>query len=85
METAELLDWIRTHNWEISRQIVEQVDIPVFLAGGLNANNVGEAVSVVKPYGVDLCSSVRTDGKLDAEKLQTFVAAVNNGQWTIDN
>lgn len=66
----------RTHNWEISRRIRESVDVPVFLAGGLNPGNVREAIETVKPFGVDVCSGVRTGGKLDTEKTQTFCAAV---------
>jgi phosphoribosylanthranilate isomerase len=64
------------HNWEISREIVREVTVPVFLAGGLNAGNVKKAINVVRPYGVDVCSGVRTDGQLDAEKLNAFVAQV---------
>jgi phosphoribosylanthranilate isomerase len=66
----------RIHHWPWSRAIVEQVDIPVFLAGGLNAENVAEAIQVVRPYGLDLCSSVRTNGQLDPNKLATFMRAV---------
>ncbi len=66
-----------THNWNISRKLVEQVGIPVFLAGGLHAGNVGEAVATVQPFGVDICSSVRTNGKLDAEKLSSFIKALS--------
>lgn len=65
------------HNWEISREIVRSVSVPVFLAGGLNAGNVREAIRLVKPFGVDICSGVRTDGKLDEVKLQAFVEAVS--------
>lgn len=65
-----------THNWDISRRIVESVSIPVFLAGGLNATNVVEAVKKVRPFGVDVCSGVRTDGRLDPVKLAAFVKAV---------
>jgi phosphoribosylanthranilate isomerase len=67
----------KTHNWEISRQIVESVGVPVFLAGGLNASNVGEAIGKVRPFGVDVCSGVRTEGRLDPVKLADFVSAVN--------
>lgn len=63
----------RTHDWSISRRIVEAVHVPVFLAGGLNPGNVVEAVSVVRPYGVDICSGIRTDGILDEEKLKHFI------------
>lgn len=67
----------KTHNWEISRKIVEMVPVPVFLAGGLNADNVKQAIDAVQPYGVDICSGVRTDGKLDERKLEAFAKAVN--------
>ena len=68
----------RTHDWTISHQLREAVDVPVILAGGLNAGNVAEAIGRVHPYAVDVCSGVRTDGRLDAGKLRTFVAAVEN-------
>jgi len=66
-----------THNWEISREIVKAVNIPVFLAGGLNAANVKQAIETVKPFAVDVCSGVRTRGKLDKSKLNEFIEAVN--------
>jgi phosphoribosylanthranilate isomerase len=66
----------RTHNWEISRRIVEAVDVPVILAGGLNPENVAEAIKLVKPYAVDVCSGVRTGGSLDPDKLQSFMTRV---------
>lgn len=62
----------RVHNWEISKKIVRSVKVPVFLAGGLNAENIIEAVNRVNPFGVDVCSGVRTNGKLDVEKLSQF-------------
>lgn len=65
------------HDWEISREIVNNVGVPVFLAGGLNTLNVSEAIKVVKPFGVDVCSGVRTNGRLDMEKLRNFIAAVH--------
>jgi len=52
------------------------VAVPVFLAGGLNEANVGAAISAVRPFGVDLCSGVRTEDRLDEEKLRRFFAAV---------
>ncbi len=64
----------RTHNWAISKRIREAVDVPIFLAGGLNAANVAEAIATVQPYAVDVCSGVRTNGKLDEEKLAQFVS-----------
>jgi phosphoribosylanthranilate isomerase len=66
----------RIHNWEISRQIVQLVNVPVFLAGGLNHQNVANAISKVKPFGVDVCSGVRTDGKLDENKLSMFFNSI---------
>jgi phosphoribosylanthranilate isomerase len=66
----------RRHDWNLSREIREQVSVPIFLAGGLNADNVGEATRAVEPFGLDLCSGVRTDGRLDREKLAEFFAAV---------
>jgi len=66
----------RTHDWSVSRRIVEQVDKPVYLAGGLTPGNVAEAIRAVEPYGVDLCSGVRADGRLDPVKLQAFLEAV---------
>lgn len=67
-----------THNWNISRKVVEAVNIPVFLAGGLHAGNVIEAISTVLPFGVDICSGVRTNGQLDAGKLTSFLKAIHN-------
>lgn len=66
----------RVHDWTLSRRIVEASPVPVFLAGGLNAGNVGEAIRAVRPFGVDICSGVRTDGRLDSDKLRRFCAAV---------
>ena len=66
----------RTHDWTVSREIVQAVDVPVFLAGGLNAENVGEAVRQVRPFGVDLCTGVRSEGRLDRGRLRAFMAAL---------
>jgi phosphoribosylanthranilate isomerase len=66
----------RTHNWALSAQIAQAVNKPVYLAGGLRPDNVGEALSLVQPYGLDLCSGVRHDGRLDETKLRAFMAAV---------
>lgn len=66
----------RTHNWELSRKIRESIQIPLFLAGGINKNNVKEAIDTVQPFGIDLCSNVRTNGKLDKEKLEEFFNAI---------
>lgn len=66
----------RVHDWEISARIVAAARIPVWLAGGLRADNVAQAARCVQPFGVDLCSSVRTDDQLDAAKLDALVAAL---------
>jgi phosphoribosylanthranilate isomerase len=62
----------RTHDWSLSRRICESVDVPIFLAGGLNPNNIAEAIRQVRPFGVDACSGLRTDGRLDESKLSNF-------------
>ncbi len=74
--TKELGGTGKTHDWSISRKIVESVNVPVFLAGGLNPHNVDEAIIQVKPYGVDVCSGVRTNSILDEEKLKIFFEKV---------
>ncbi|HRF60437.1 MAG TPA: phosphoribosylanthranilate isomerase [Fimbriimonadaceae bacterium] len=66
----------RTHDWEVSRRIRESIDRPLFLAGGLNPKNVREAIDLVRPYGVDVCSGVRSTGRLDLHLLDAFVSAV---------
>jgi len=66
----------RTHNWDISAAIAQKAAAPVFLAGGLNPHNVSEAIRHVQPFGVDICSGVRTRGHLDALKLSAFMDAV---------
>jgi phosphoribosylanthranilate isomerase len=67
----------RTHDWAISRRIREAVPVPVFLAGGLTAANIGEAIRQVEPFGIDLCNGVRSEGRLDAAKLRDFFNAVS--------
>jgi len=66
----------RTHDWSLSRTIRERIGVPMFLAGGLTPENVSHAIKEVGPFGLDVCSGVRTDGKLDKAKLQRFFAAV---------
>jgi phosphoribosylanthranilate isomerase len=68
----------RVHNWALSRQIVEQCGKAVFLAGGLKPENVKAAIDAVQPWGLDLCSGVRTEGKLDPWKLEAFFKAVKD-------
>jgi len=64
-----------THDWSISRRIREAAPVPVFLAGGLTAANVEQAICSVEPVGIDVCSGVRTGGRLDAVKLAEFFRA----------
>lgn len=66
----------RVHDWARSRRVVEAVEVPVFLAGGLRPDNVAEAVATVGPYGVDVCSGLRPDGVLDADLLGAFARAI---------
>ena len=69
----------RRHDWAISRAIREAVGVPVFLAGGLTAENAAEAVREVGPWGLDVCTGVRRDGRLDEARLARFVAAIRHG------
>lgn len=76
LKVKELGGTGRVHDWQVSRRIRELVDRPVFLAGGLHASNVTEAIHAVQPFGLDLCSGVRSDGKLSVAKLAEFMTAV---------
>lgn len=67
----------RKHNWDLSREIRAKVNIPLFLAGGLNSGNAADAVEKVGPFGLDICNGVRTDGKLDEEIITQFFNEVN--------
>ncbi|HZY19527.1 MAG TPA: phosphoribosylanthranilate isomerase [Ramlibacter sp.] len=66
----------RVHDWKISAEFVRRARRPVFLAGGLRPDNVREAIRQVQPFGLDICSGVRTDGRLDPGKLHAYVAAI---------
>jgi phosphoribosylanthranilate isomerase len=72
----------RIHDWAVSRRCVEAASRPVFLAGGLGPANAAEAVRAVRPFGLDLCSGLRREGRLDAELLAAFVAAVRSADAT---
>ena len=78
LQVKELGGTGRTHDWGISREIVETVSLPVFLAGGINADNVNLAIKSVEPYGIDLCSGVRSNDDLDNIKLRTFFTKVRS-------
>ncbi|HEY4424731.1 MAG TPA: phosphoribosylanthranilate isomerase [Pyrinomonadaceae bacterium] len=62
----------RTHDWSLSRKIRESIEVPLFLAGGLNPSNVAAAIREVQPFGIDVCSGLRTNGNLDRAKLEAF-------------
>ena len=62
----------RTHDWRLSREIREAIDVPLFLAGGLNPSNVAAAIREVQPFGIDVCSGLRTEGRLDPQILSNF-------------
>lgn len=62
----------RVHNWKLSRQIRDNAKCPIFLAGGLKPENVKQAIEEVQPFGIDVCKGVRTDGRLDRQKLSDF-------------
>ncbi len=76
LRTKELGGTGRRHNWSLSRKIREQIHIPLFLAGGLNPDNVPQAVEEVAPFGLDVCTGVRTGGKLDKAKLSALFASL---------
>jgi phosphoribosylanthranilate isomerase len=73
LKVKELGGTGRVHNWKLSRQIRENSKCPVFLAGGLNPDNVRHAIEEVQPFAVDVCSGVRTDGRLDRKKVELFI------------
>ena len=66
------------HDWDISAEIVRTVACPVFLAGGLGPDNVGDAIRRVRPYGVDVCSRLRPHGDLDELLLSRFFSEINS-------
>lgn len=68
----------RIHDWTISRRIRGAVRVPIFLAGGLNAGNVAEAVRQVGPFGLDVCSGVRSDNRLDETRLKEFFSVLTH-------
>jgi len=68
-----------THDWNISKQIVASVDIPVIMAGGLTAENVGDAILEIRPWAVDSNTSTNVPGsrvEKDLERIRAFVNAV---------
>jgi phosphoribosylanthranilate isomerase len=67
----------RVHDWAISRRICETVRVPVLLAGGLHPGNAREALECVRPAGLDVCSGLRLNGRLDAARLRDFFHALH--------
>jgi phosphoribosylanthranilate isomerase len=82
LEVKELGGTGRRHDWELSRRIRAAVDVPLFLAGGLRPDNVREAVETVGPFGLDVCSGLRSGAgfDLDRGKLRGFMAAARGEQ-----
>jgi phosphoribosylanthranilate isomerase len=69
----------RVHNWSLSREIRDRASVPLYLAGGLNPSNIASAIQAVQPFGVDICSGLRTDGYLDGAKVSAFMSAIRGG------
>ena len=64
------------HDWHVSADIVKKTNKPVYLAGGLKPENIQEAIRLVRPFGVDVCSGLRVDNRLDSERLRLFCQKV---------
>ena len=73
LKVKELGGTGRVHNWTLSRLIRDNSKCPIFLAGGLNPDNIRQAIQEVQPFAVDVCTGVRTNGFLDKDKLSSFV------------
>ena len=78
LKVKELGGTGRTHDWRISKLIRDSVNVPIFLAGGINPKNVKEAIEAVNPFGIDLCSGVRVDGKLNEQLLSELFQKMNS-------
>jgi phosphoribosylanthranilate isomerase len=68
----------RVHDWKLSREIRDRASVPIYLAGGLNPSNAAEAITNVEPFALDVCSGLRTNGALDAAKVDAFMSAVRS-------
>jgi phosphoribosylanthranilate isomerase len=66
----------RTHDWHISARIVSSIQRPVFLAGGIRPDNVADAIRTVRPFGIDLCTGIRPDGRLNESRLQSLISQI---------
>jgi phosphoribosylanthranilate isomerase len=78
LKVKELGGTGRVHDWSLSRQIRDSARVPLYLAGGLNPTNVAAAIDAVRPFGVDICSGLRTDGSLDPAKVGAFMSAIGS-------
>jgi phosphoribosylanthranilate isomerase len=78
LATKQLGGTGRTHDWSLSRRIREQIDVPLFLAGGLNSSNARQAIEEVGPFALDICTGVRTNGRLDEGKLRALFASLGS-------
>jgi len=78
LKVKELGGTGRTHDWRISKIICDSVNVPIFLAGGIKPENVREAIETVNPFGIDLCSGVRVDSKLNKELLSKLFKEIND-------
>jgi phosphoribosylanthranilate isomerase len=67
----------RVHDWTLSREIRDRASVPLYLAGGLNPSNVASAIAAVRPFGVDICSGLRTNGSLDESKVGAFMSVIS--------
>jgi phosphoribosylanthranilate isomerase len=63
-----------TFDWKLAKPIVEKY--PVIIAGGLNPENVGKAIKILKPWGVDVSTGVETKGVKDMKKIIKFIETV---------
>lgn len=75
-EVKELGGTGRVHDWSRSRRIVAESGVPVWLAGGLRAENAAAAIAAVRPHGLDVCSGVREQGRLSVARLSGFARAL---------
>jgi phosphoribosylanthranilate isomerase len=76
LKVKELGGTGRVHDWSLSREIRDRAPVPVYLAGGLNPGNAGDAIAQVRPFALDVCSGLRTDGRLDEAKVDAFMREV---------
>lgn len=67
----------QVHDWNISAEFVRRTQKPVFLAGGLNPENISEAIRRVRPYGIDICSGIRRHNRLDPALLSDLMMEVS--------